>query len=160
MDAEKLEFLRVRFAHLLKKLPSDTPPQWGRMTVQQMIEHFSGAVRVASGSTSYPEIVSAPDHLEKLRQFLQSDKPFRENTKHPLLPEDPLPVRNASLEEAIRELQAEIENFVSVFEKQPSLLTRNPIFGDLNFEENMQLLYKHALHHLKQFGITLNETTA
>ena len=38
------------------------------------------------------------------------------------------------------------------FEKNPDLVTRNPFFGDLNFEQSVQLLYKHALHHLRQFG--------
>jgi hypothetical protein len=33
------------------------------------------------------------------------------------------------------------------------LTTRNPFFGDLNFAENVHLLHKHALHHLRQFGV-------
>ena len=46
--------------------------------------------------------------------------------------------------------------FFEVFEKDPGLKTINPVFGELDFDSNIQLLYKHALHHLKQFGIDVN----
>ena len=54
---------------------------------------------------------------------------------------------------AIGALQLELIYFFEAFEKNPALITRNPFFGDLNFEQNVQLLYKHALHHLRQFGV-------
>jgi len=71
------------------------------------------------------------------------------------MPEVPTPVKNRSAEEAITELQLEINDFFSSFEKEKFQTTRNPFFGDLNYEENVQLLFKHALHHLKQFGIVI-----
>jgi hypothetical protein len=123
------------------------------------VEHFSDSVRIASGKTRYSEIVTPEAHLDKMRSFLVSDKPFRENTMNPLMPEVPAPVRNRSAEEAINELKSELADFFSSFEKAPIQVTRNPIFGDLNFEENVQLLYKHALHHLRQFGITIEKQT-
>jgi hypothetical protein len=43
-----------------------------------------------------------------------------------------------------------------VFQENHMQQTRNPFFGDLNFEENVHLLYKHALHHLKQFGVMVD----
>jgi len=43
--------------------------------------------------------------------------------------------------------------FFEAFENDHNLVTRNPLFGDLNFEQNVQLLHKHALHHLRQFGV-------
>ena len=49
MSAEKIDFLKQRFIALLKQIPSDTPPQWGKMTFQQMIEHFADYTRIASG---------------------------------------------------------------------------------------------------------------
>lgn len=159
MIQEKVQFLKHKLVILLRQVPSDTPPQWGKMTLQQMVEHFSDSVRIASGKTRYTEIVTPEHHLEKMRSFLVSDKPFRENTMNPLMPEVPAPVRNRSAEEAINELKSELANFFSSFEKAPIQVTRNPIFGDLNFEENVQLLYKHALHHLRQFGITIEKET-
>jgi hypothetical protein len=83
-----------------------------------------------------------------------SDKPFRENTPNALMSEVPAPVRNPSVESAITELQQELNYFFTVFEKNNLQVTRNPFFGDLNYEQNIHLLYKHAWHHLKQFGVS------
>jgi hypothetical protein len=72
------------------------------------------------------------------------------------MPETPAPVKNVSTEEAISELQQEIDFFFSVFEKNNLQVTRSPFFGDLNYEQNIHLLYKHAQHHLRQFGVSIN----
>lgn len=88
-----------------------------------------------------------------MREFMMSEKPFRENTKNVLLDEAPQPLRYKTVQAAIGVLQEELIYFFEVFEKNTNLVTRNPFFGDLNFEENVQLLHKHSLHHLRQFGI-------
>lgn len=154
MNAEKKDFLQNRFIPLLRQIPTETLPHWGKMTLQQMIEHFADYTRIASGKTLHAEIITAPEHLDKMRAFLESEKPFRENTPNSLMPEVPAPVRNPSVEAAINELQKEIEFFFKVFEENNLQVTRNPFFGDLNYEQNVQLLHKHALHHLKQFGVS------
>lgn len=156
MNAGKAEFLKHRFIPLLKQIPSDTKPHWGKMTLQQMIEHFSDNVRIASGKITYPDFVFPPEQLQKAREFMLSEKPFRENTVNPLLPETPAPVINMSTEDAIAELQKEVVYFFSVFEKNNLQVTRSPFYGDLNYEENIHLLYKHASHHLRQFGVNVN----
>ncbi|RYZ21893.1 MAG: DUF1569 domain-containing protein [Chitinophagaceae bacterium] len=152
MHAEKAEFLRNRFVPILEQMPSDAKAAWGKMTLQQMIEHFADSVRIASGKVMHTEILTRPEQLDKMRAFLESEKPFRENTKNALMPEIPAPVRNPSKDAAVKELKTEIEFFFSVFEKNNLQVTRNPFFGDLNYEQNVQLLHKHALHHLQQFG--------
>lgn len=156
---EKAQFMRHRFVPLLEGLPTETKPSWGKMTVQQAIEHFADFMRIASGKAVFAEIITPPEQLDKMRSFLESDKPFRENTKNPLLPEVPAPVRNPSKEEAVKELKEEVDDFFTLFEKANLQVTRNPLFGDLNYEQNIQLLYKHGLHHLKQFGIEITEGT-
>lgn len=158
MNAEKAAFLKHRFIPLLKQIPSDTTPQWGKMTLQQMIEHFSESVRIASGKTVHTEFVFPPELLQKYREFVLSEKPFRENTVNPLMPEVPAPVINVSTEEALIELDKEIKYFFTVFEKNKLQVTRNPFFGDLSYEQNVHLLHKHALHHLRQFGATVAQT--
>jgi hypothetical protein len=151
MDAGKINFLKHDYIPQLKKIPTDQPPKWGKMTFQQMIEHMSDFIRLASGKVAYPEIITPKEKLPKLKEFLESDIPFRENTLNPLLPAIPPPVRNATIEEAINEIATEISFFFTVFEKNHLQITRNPIFGDLNYEQNVLLLYKHATHHLRQF---------
>ena len=152
MNAEKRSFLEEKLVPAITAIPSDRPPLWGKMTLQQMTEHFSESVRIASGRKQYQEILTPEEQLIKMRNFLVSEKPFRENTENPLVPKIPAPVKNPSIAKALQELDEEIRYFFQYFKKHPNNTTRNPFFGDLNFDQNVQLLYKHALHHLKQFG--------
>lgn len=152
MNFEKENFIRTKLVPLLQQLRGDTLPFWGKMNVQQMIEHFTDVMMVASGKIKLP-IVTPPDRLPKLQEFMMSEKPFKENTKSPVLGEDPAPLKKRTKEAAIGKLQEEIIYFFEAFEKDPGMKTPNPVFGHLDFEMNIQLLYKHALHHLKQFGI-------
>ena len=155
MSLVKEDFLRTKLVTYLQQLNPQTPARWGKMNVQQMIEHFAGdAVRNASGRLKIEQMVTPADHLPRMKEFLLSEKPFKENTKNPLMGEEPAPLRYKTVQAAIGALQQELIYFFEAFEKDPRLITRNPFFGDLNFDENVQLLYKHALHHLKQFGVT------
>ncbi len=154
MSIEKENFLRTRLVPLLQQLNPATSPKWGKMSVQQMVEHYTGdAVRNASGRLKVDTIVTPPENLARMREFMMSEKPFKENTKNPLLGEEPSPTHFKTIQAAIGALQQELIYFFEAFEKNPLLITRNPFFGDLNFEENVQLLHKHALHHLRQFGV-------
>jgi hypothetical protein len=153
MNFEKENFLRTKLIRYMQQLDPATPARWGKMNVQQMIEHYSGdAVRNASGRLKL-EIVTPPEKLEAMREFMMSDRPFKENTRNPLLGKEPGALRFNTVQAAIGSLQQELIYFFEAFAKDPQLITRNPFFGDLNFEQNVQLLYKHALHHLRQFGI-------
>ena len=155
MNFEKENFLRTKLIFLLQKLKTDAPPLWGKMNAQQMIEHFTDVMMVASGKIKLP-VVTPPERLPKLQEFMMSEKPFKENTKSPVLAEEPVPLKKHTKEAAIGKLQEEIIYFFEAFEKKPDLKTTNPVFGELDFEMNIQLLHKHALHHLKQFGIEVN----
>ena len=154
MSLEKENFLRTKLITYLQRLDPDTLPNWGKMNVQQMVEHYGGdAVRNANGRLKIDKIVTLPENLSRMREFMLSDKPFKENTKNPLMGEEPAAPRYQTVQAAIGALQQELIYFFEAFEKDPNLVTRNPFFGDLTFEQNVQLLYKHALHHLRQFGV-------
>ncbi len=154
MSLEKENFLRTRLITYLQRLNPATAPHWGKMNVQQMIEHYGGdAVRNANGRLKIDTIMTPPEHLGRMREFMMSDKPFKENTKNPLMGDEPAPFRYKTIQGAIGALQQELIYFFEAYEKNPDMIIRNPFFGDLNFEQNVQLLYKHALHHLRQFGV-------
>lgn len=152
MQVDKEKFLRTKFISLLQQLKSETSPSWGKMNVQQMIEHFAGAVMVASGKLKL-QVMTPVDKLPRYREFLMSEKPFKENTKSPVLGDEPYPPKKKTKEAAIGKLQEEMISFFEIFKSKPGLKTTNPVFGELSYEENIQLLYKHALHHLRQFGV-------
>lgn len=150
-DPQKIHFLLHEFPALLRKLDSNAKGKWGLMNAQQMVEHLVLSVKNANGKLKLPP-VNEGERLEKFRTFLFSDSQFRENTRNPLIG-DPLPLHFASMEIAINKLQSELQYLVDTFEQDPGLTTLNPIFGQLDFEGNVQLLHKHALHHLRQFGL-------
>jgi hypothetical protein len=158
MNIEKENFLRTKFITLLQRLDPATPAAWGKMNLQQMIEHFAhDAVATASGRLTIEKIITPPENLQRMRDFMMSEKLFKENTKNPLLAEEPSPLRYKNVQAAIWALQVELIYFFEVFKENPGLTTRNPFFGDLNFEQNVQLLHKHAIHHLKQFGVDVTD---
>lgn len=152
--AQKAYFLRNEYADKLRTIKPDAERRWGKMNAQQMIEHMADYISIASGKAGITEINTPQDQLEKYQAFLTSEKDFRENTPNVLMPEMPLPVRHGTMDTAIDELQDELHLFFKNFEESPDKKTINPIFGELDYEMNVQLLHKHAWHHLRQFGIT------
>lgn len=154
MNQEKLSFLKNNFLPLIKKIPADTKGSWGRMNGQQMVEHVCDFFKISSGKLNYPLAVPA-EHLPKYKAFLLSEKEFRENTKAPVLPDEPLPVRHVSINESLTELESEVNGFFGYFRDDSEKKTLHPAFGELNFAEWVQLHHKHVKHHLKQFGIII-----
>lgn len=152
MDQAKLNFLKKDFIFHLKHLAPDAQGKWGKMNGQQMVEHFSFSVRIASGRLKFPDSFDE-EQLKKNLAFVMTEKPFRENTRNPVLSENPEASRHATMQQSIEELQQELDHFFQVYESLPGLQIRSPFYGDMNYEEQVQLLYKHALHHLRQFGL-------
>lgn len=150
---DKIKFLTVTFPSLLRKLEPGAKGSWGVMNAQQMVEHMSDSVRIANGKDPH-KVVLSQEQVEKAKAFMVTDKPFRENTKNQLLPDIPPPWRNKTMEDAVRELESELQEFVKAFDGQGNRKITNPFFGDLDFEEWSHLLVKHSRHHLKQFGIS------
>jgi len=152
MNIGKENFLRTKLIALLQQSDPHAVARWGKMNMQQMVEHMTDVFMCANGKLKLA-IVTPPDKLPAIRDFLMSDKPFKQNTKSPVLPAEPIPLKKHTMQAAIGKLQEEIIHFFAIFDKHPELKTINPVFGELNFNENVQLLYKHSLHHLQQFGI-------
>ena len=74
-------------------------------------------------------------------------------TKNVEMPEIPNPVRCADMQSALDELKVSINNFFGYFNSENKKTITNVFFGELNFEESVQLLHKHSMHHLKQFSL-------
>ena len=154
MNEAKVSFLKKEFIPLLEKIPFDKNPEWGSMTVQHMVEHFADVFRLASGKFPNKKLVIPEEKLAGSQAFLMSDKPFPQGVSNPFIPKAPEPVRNADIKDALAELQSEIAYFFSVLETTKDFKVIHPYFGELDNEMNLQSVYKHALHHLKQFGVT------
>lgn len=148
----KVKFLKKDYVPLLQKIALDTTPIWGKMNLQQMIEHMSEYVRIGYGNTDLG-LVTPEDRVEKMQEWLKTEKPFKENTANSLMPETPTPARYATVRESIAELQSELNNFFHEFDTTKKKYVLNPFFGELDYGQAIQLLYKHSVHHLRQFGV-------
>ena len=148
----KLTFLLVDLPRLLTELDPSTPPAWGQMNVQQMVEHMKDAVLVAAGKIPV-NLLTPEKRLPQMVAFLFSEDPMPQNIKNPLMTESPAPVRYPDMETAIAELKRALATFQQVYTENPEREIMNPFFGPLNYEGQVQLLHKHAKHHLKQFGV-------
>lgn len=151
---EKTDFLKNHYLPIIQNANPSTTPVWGKMNFQQMVEHVTDFFRVSTQKQHYP-FVSPPEHLPKLKEFLMSDKQFRENTKAPasIIGEEPFPLRYATTGEAVNELAAEVNDFFQLYNDEPDATAVHPVFGELNFDEWIRLHYKHVTHHLRQFGL-------
>ena len=151
---EQLNFLKNEYIPIIQNADNSAQPQWGKMNFQQMLEHVAAFFKVSTQKLKF-DLVSPPEHMPKLKEFLMSDKQFRENTKAPvsIIGEEPLPVHYASPEEAVAKLEKEVNHFFHFYETNPAATAIHPVFGELNFEEWVRLHYKHVTHHLRQFGL-------
>lgn len=154
MDEQKWNFISKEYSALLKDLPGDAAGKWGKMNGQQMVEHVAEFLAVSAGKINF-DLVTPVEHLPKYKEFLLSDKEFRENTKAPasVISEDAQPLRYANMPEALENLQQSIIAFENYFKDDKIKTTLHPVFGELNFEEWVLLHYKHVTHHLRQFGL-------
>lgn len=149
-----MNFVMKEYLPLLKNLQAETTGNWGKMNAQQMVEHVATFFNVSAGNIKF-ELVTPVEYLPKYREFLFSDKEFRENTKAPtnVIGEEALPLRFASMDEALENLTKSITAFENYFKEDAEKITLHPVFGELNFEEWVLLHYKHVMHHARQFGL-------
>ncbi len=154
MQDQKLAFIKNDLLALLNALPEDAPASWGKMNAQQMLEHMAAIFDVSADKMKF-ELVTPEEHLPKYKEFILSDKQFRENTKAPIsvIGEEPLPLQFATYAIALENVKQSVEYFEQYFSDDPEKKTLHPVFGPLNFEEWVLLHYKHVTHHLRQFDI-------
>ena len=154
MNTQKLAFITQTFPLLIEQANTTIDPKWGKMNFQQMVEHVTDFFKVSNNIIQLP-CLSPIEHLPKLKEFLLSDKEFRENTKAPeqIIPAEPIATRNESVAIAVEKLKKQIANFVTFFQENEGTVTTHPVFGALNFDEWILLHYKHVLHHCKQFNL-------
>jgi hypothetical protein len=158
MKSEKENFIRIEMFPLLEKLSPDAQSKWGKMNAQQMLEHLADFFNVSAGIIKF-DLVTPEEHLPKFREFLFSEKQFRENTKAPvhIVGEEPMPARCGTIRESIDWVKQAVDNFVEYFKEHPESKTTHPVFGELDYNEWVQLHHKHVTHHLRQFGLLTSD---
>ena len=116
VNENKKRFLEDQFISLVKTIEPVTPGRWGKMNAQQMVEHVAGFFRISTNKLKFP-FVTPLEQLPKYRAFLLSEKEFRENTKAPILPDEPFPVRFATMDDSVADLERQLNISFNIFQK-------------------------------------------
>jgi len=134
----------------LLQIKKDISPLFGKMNGQQMIEHLSFVLQISNGMVDADCHVSI-EKSSKRKPFLDTDGELQIGFKASMLSEEPNELKFNSIEEAINDLCAQIDNFKTHFETVKA--ENHPFFGELNFKYWQKFHVKHFTHHFKQFGL-------
>lgn len=137
----------------LNALQEGTPPQFGIMTCQHMVEHLILTLKLSSGKITIPEFEPSEKQLSQKEALLNGGFPFPRGIKAPGLPDTLLDLRFPNLEKATEALVNSWKAYQQVFIDHPEKETMHPRFGKLTFEEWEKFHAKHIEHHFSQFGI-------
>ncbi|MCC6815134.1 MAG: DUF1569 domain-containing protein [Saprospiraceae bacterium] len=151
--SNKRYFLLNDYIRLLNTLDPEAKAEWGKMNPHQMVDHMTYSFQLGNGRIKVEKLLSPEESIPKLQNWLLTNKPMRENINNPLVSTTPPEPRYPTFEESIAELYNEIVRFYQLFDAHENLTVLNPFYGDLDNVHYTNLLYKHALHHLRQFGI-------
>ncbi len=149
----KKNFLLHDYIPLLQQLIPEANGVWGLMNPHQMVEHMMYSFQLANGKLKVESLLSAEESIPKLQAWLLSSKPMKENINNPLISNTPPDPIFEKYSQSLDALYQEIRDMYNLFEKDSELKILNPFYGDLDCNHYTNLLYKHALHHLRQFGV-------
>ena len=140
-EADKNELIQR-----IEKLAPESKALWGKMNVSQMMAHFTLSAEMSTGELKTKS--SPMQFIGRLlkKTVIHNDKPFRKNspTAQELTILDP------------KEFAKEKVNFMDAIKRLTGEVTkaeRHPFFGKMTTEEWGIINYKHADHHLRQFGV-------
>lgn len=142
---------RKNLNSLLSTLRPETPALWGRMDVQNMIEHLVEAVEYTNGKR-IADLRVAPDWaLKQKKDLVHSDFVIPSGVTG-YLPDATKTKKFKDLETAILELNKELDEFELFFKPQGITATHFE-FGPMDYNEWIIWHGKHFTHHFKQFGL-------
>ena len=148
-----VEVNRTMIESALAKLQEDTPPKWGILTAQHMVEHLAFFTQMAIGKIE-TEVTTPEKRIDRLQESLYNYRPMPAKFDHPLLRKGELEdLRFGNLQEAKDAFLKAYDEFEAYFAEHPNAKTPNTIFGHLDKELWDLLNRKHLNHHFKQFGL-------
>ena len=134
----------------INKLTKDSKPQWGKMSVDQMLAHCC-----VSYEFVYEDIHPKPNPMKiflltmLVKKFVVNEKSYSRNSR--TAPE--------FIMKGDKDFAAEkrrLIDYISKTQKQGEAYfdgKESHSFGKLNKDEWSNMFYKHLDHHLSQFGV-------
>ncbi len=134
----------------ISKLSAETQPQWGKMSVGQMLAHCAEVGEVFTGDkplTGTPFIAKLLKGV--IRKGVVSETPYKHSLQtHPQY-------RITSEKSFDQERSRLLDNVGKFFAEDQSEGAKrvHPLFGTMTPAERGWAMYKHLDHHLTQFGV-------
>lgn len=138
----------------LEKLTSETPPRFGIMTAQHMVEHLELLLRASNGK-DFMKLEYRQEKAEKIKAVcIGTDNELPIGFRAPILPVgETLPLKYNNLDMAKENLYKELGDYILFFKQNPNAMPVNPTMGALSATEWNKFHNKHFTHHFKQFGL-------
>ena len=138
---------RTELGSRVRSLSVSSTARWGSMDVVSMLQHLRLSTRMALGELAVPSANKRPFQVFPLKHLILYVFPFPKGA--PTAPE--LKPSNAiSLEEERAALLELLERIGTG--PREGAGPAHPLFGPMSWREWGVVTYKHADHHLRQFG--------
>jgi oxepin-CoA hydrolase/3-oxo-5,6-dehydrosuberyl-CoA semialdehyde dehydrogenase len=145
-------FFRDQLGQALAALEENSPPRWGAMTAQQMVEHLQWGFELSTGRATV-ECTVPEARRERFKAFLRDNTPMMHEFRNPALAAGLPPPRHPSLADARQALAESVSRFLDEERSAPGAVYTHPVFGPITVEEWGRAHFKHAYHHLLQFDL-------
>jgi len=137
----------------LSKLSAESPPLFGIMTAQHMLEHLLATILISYGKLQ-TKLFNPADKAAKAKQLLiYSEIDFPKGMKAPMIGDELPALRFPSIEIVKDKLAFEIAQFESYYRENARATQLHPVLGELNYEEWIIFHNKHFTHHFIQFNL-------
>jgi uncharacterized protein DUF1569 len=138
---------RAAITSRMQSLSASSTRRWGTMDVVSMLQHLRLSAQMTLGELPVPSVNKRAFHVFPLKHLILYVLPFPKGA--PTAPELKPDVSESFEEEraALLELLERIGTGL-----RDGMGPAHPLFGPLSWREWGAVTYKHADHHLKQFG--------
>jgi hypothetical protein len=141
------------WAEILRRIEALTPSsgrRWGRMTAHQMVCHLSDACRAALGERRLPVIGTLWERIVIRWLAIHTNVTWPQGVR--TVPEVDQEFGGTCPTEFARDVD-ELRRLIQRFSGPAAQLSGDhPLFGALSAAEWRTFGYRHADHHLRQFG--------
>ncbi len=131
----------------INAITSNNNPAWGKMNLYQMLKHCTMCEEMFLGDIKIKRVfIGRLIGPMVLRNVLKDDKPFGKSS--PTSPVLKTVGKNGDIEQQKKEWIKTIDRYAHY--DDPKFV--HPFFGPMTKEQIGLFAYKHADHHLRQFG--------
>lgn len=141
------ETTRDQLLARINLLNENCTANWGQMNVCQMLKHCIRWEEMALGKKKYRQsILGRLFGKMALKRMIKDDAPLKRNV--PTVPDFRVTEKSGDVES----LKSEWITLIREYAQYPNFDFVHPFFGKMDKEQVGVMAYKHADHHLRQFG--------